>query len=64
MQSWLGPTIEHGSSSLVDSDVAGINDVEGTSEIECEDGEDWISKDVLVKINAETICDIRYVKCL
>lgn len=64
MQSWLSPTTEHGSSSLVDPDVAGINDVEGTSEIECKDGEDWISKDVLVKINAETICDIRYVKCL
>lgn len=64
MQSWLSPTIEHGSSSLVDSDVSGINHVEGTSEIEGEDGEDWISYDVLVKINAETICDIRYVKCL
>ena len=64
MQSWLSPTIEHSSSSLVDSDVAGIDNVEGSSEIERKDGKDWISKNLPVKRKAVTICDIRYAKCL
>ena len=39
MNSWLGPGVEDSSSSFVDSDVSAVNDVEGTSSPESEDGE-------------------------
>lgn len=39
MQSWLSPGVEDGPSSLVDPDVAAVDDVEGPGSPEAEDGE-------------------------
>ena len=39
MQSWFSPGVEDGPSSLVDPDVSAVDDVEGPSRPEAEDGE-------------------------
>ena len=39
MQAWLGPAVEHGTSSLVHSDVPAVDDMEGAGTPQCADGE-------------------------
>lgn len=40
MQPWFGPSVEKSSSSLVDANVAVVNDMEASGEVEHEDEED------------------------
>lgn len=37
VQTWLSPAIEHGTSTLVHTDVSSVNDMECACEVECED---------------------------
>lgn len=52
MQSGFSPAAEHGSSSLVDSDVSGIDHVEGSGCPQCEDCQRCMSTRIPVKMSA------------
>lgn len=49
MESWLSPWIEHGASSLIDSDVACVDNVERPSGPKSEDSKSYLSGNITCK---------------